>query len=94
VILSLRPVTPPRRNTNDAEHQPEPDCGAEQGNRGRYHYDEINEALYFADRVVVPGAPELASHLSRSLDEFDVAQASSLAGLGIPHAYGSAYRAF
>jgi Catalytic LigB subunit of aromatic ring-opening dioxygenase len=41
-----------------------------------------------------PGAPELAAHLLRSLveDEFDVAQASSLRGRGIPHAYGFVYR--
>jgi aromatic ring-opening dioxygenase catalytic subunit (LigB family) len=40
------------------------------------------------------GAPELASHLIRSLvaEEFDVAQASSLGGHGIPHAYGFVYR--
>lgn len=40
------------------------------------------------------GAPELASHLIRSLveGEFDVAQASSLGGRGIPHAYGFVYR--
>jgi len=40
------------------------------------------------------GAPELASHLIRSLTagEFDVAQASSLGGHGIPHAYGFVYR--
>ncbi len=41
-----------------------------------------------------PGAPELASHLIRSLSaaDFDVAQASSLGGRGIPHAYGFVYR--
>ncbi len=41
-----------------------------------------------------PGAPELASHLIRSLAtaEFDTAQASSLGGHGIPHAYGFVYR--
>jgi OH-DDVA oxygenase len=40
------------------------------------------------------GAPELAEHIIRSLvgDEFDVAQASSLGGRGIPHAYGFVYR--
>jgi hypothetical protein len=40
------------------------------------------------------GAPELASHLIRSLvkDEFDVAQASSLGEHGISHAYGFVYR--
>jgi hypothetical protein len=40
------------------------------------------------------GAPEIASHLIRFLvgEEFDVAQASSLGGLGIPHAYGFVYR--
>ena len=43
---------------------------------------------------VYEGAPELASHLIRSLvsEEFDVAQASSLGGHGIPHAYGFVYR--
>jgi hypothetical protein len=40
------------------------------------------------------GAPEIASHLIRFLvgEEFDVAQASSLGGGGIPHAYGFVYR--
>jgi len=40
------------------------------------------------------GAPEFASHLIRFLmeEEFDVAQASSLGGRGIPHAYGFVYR--
>jgi hypothetical protein len=40
------------------------------------------------------GAPALASHLIRSVtkDEFDLAQASSLGGRGIPHAYGFVYR--
>jgi OH-DDVA oxygenase len=40
------------------------------------------------------GAPELAEHLIRCLvaDEFDVAQASSFGGRGIPHAYGFVYR--
>jgi aromatic ring-opening dioxygenase catalytic subunit (LigB family) len=44
--------------------------------------------------AVYQGAPELASHLIRSLvaDEFDVAQMSSLGGHGIPHAYGFVYR--
>ena len=44
--------------------------------------------------AVYDGAPELASHLIRSLSagEFDVAQASSLGGRGIPHAYGFVYR--
>jgi hypothetical protein len=44
-----------------------------------------------ARRTALPttGAPELASHLIRSLvkDEFDVAQAFSLGGHGIPPAY-------
>lgn len=40
------------------------------------------------------GAPDLAAHLIRSLveGELDVAQASSLGGRGIPHAYGFVYR--
>jgi hypothetical protein len=44
--------------------------------------------------AVYEGAPELASHLIRSLVDqgFDVAQASSLRGHGIPHAYGFVYR--
>ncbi len=46
------------------------------------------------DGATYDGAPELASHLVRSLvgEEFDVAQASSLGGHGIPHAYGFVYR--
>ncbi len=46
------------------------------------------------DGATYDGAPELASHLIRSLvgEEFDVAQASSLGGHGIPHAYGFVYR--
>jgi hypothetical protein len=39
-------------------------------------------------------APELADHVIRSLvkEEFDVVQAASLGGHGIPHAYGFVYR--
>jgi hypothetical protein len=46
------------------------------------------------DGAIYEGAPDLASHLIRSLveEEFDVAQASSLGGRGIPHAYGFVYR--
>jgi hypothetical protein len=46
------------------------------------------------DGATYDGAPDLASHLIRSLvtEEFDVAQASSLGGHGIPHAYGFVYR--
>jgi len=46
------------------------------------------------DGAIYDGAPELASQLIRSLvkDEFDVTQASSLGGHGIPHAYGFVYR--
>ncbi len=46
------------------------------------------------DGASYDGAPELASHLIRSLvgEEFDVAQASSLGERGIPHAYGFVYR--
>jgi OH-DDVA oxygenase len=46
------------------------------------------------DGAMYEGAPDLADHLIRSLvaEEFDVAQAASLKGHGIPHAYGFVYR--